>query len=439
MNSTVQNAQTVLVTGAAGLIGQAVMTELLRRGYRVRAMTHRAQSMPQHPMLTTFTGSITDPTFVTQAVAGASYVVHLAARKSDERDSMDVNECGAKVLAEAVKAAGVRRLVNISTQSVKLPVHGLYARSKAAADRILEASGIPMTTLRLSVVYADAESGILGSLVGFSKLPIVPVIGDGKVSFQPIHRDDAARAIAELMTNPDAEGKIYDAGGPEVWTFDELLRECGKRTGKTNLRLLHIPIPVAMLLAKLFRILPRAPITVSNVLGSAAIVPMDPKPFFHDIGFTPRGMKEGLDLVFAKPKNVDPEAVALLRYVLPGASAGFPDAETVERFHRALSVHGITGHALDRRVVASPWLLGAIDAAAGIRNKTSILRRKLLVAAAIGECTPESAKSLLPQNRTPISVIIICISAGLRAAVKLFGGFILSFIAPSFYRRNAGC
>lgn len=427
----------VTVTGAAGLIGMAVVRHFLEKGYRVRALVHRSSVFPSHPALEVLQGDILDEAFMEQAIGGTDTVVHLAARKSDEKDSLEVNAGGARVLAKISAKAGVRRIMNISTQSVKLPVLGLYGESKAAADRELEQGNVPLTTLRLSLVYGDKSGGILGMLVSFTKLPVVPVIGDGKATFWPIHRDDATRAIERLAFSDAAAGKTYDAGGPDRWTFDDLLRECGRRTGKSRLWLVHIPIPIALLIAKAMRWMRNPPVTVSNVLGAAAVVPMDTSDFFRDIEFVPRSLATGLDTAFGEVSATETEAKALLRYVLPSARNGFPDDETMKRYNKALAIHGVTDHLIDEQVLRSRFLLGSLDAITRLLYPTCMLQRKLLVAAAVAESTPYS-RDLLPRKRSLPGLLLSCLGAAASAGLKMIAGLILLTFS-SFLRRNAGC
>ena len=115
-----------------------------------------------------------------QAVAQVAVVVHLAAAKSDEPDSEDVNVRGAERLMKVCQAAGCDRIINISTQSAEIARKGIYARTKSAAEKIFHNSDLQVTTLRPSVVYGEEESGVFGTVLKFvRRLPVVPVLGDG--------------------------------------------------------------------------------------------------------------------------------------------------------------------------------------------------------------------------------------------------------------------
>ena len=112
-----------------------------------------------------------------QAVARVAVVVHLAAAKSDESESEDVNVRGAERPLRCVRAVGCDRIINISTQSAEIAQKGNYARTKSAAEKIFHNSGLQVTTLRLSVVYGEQESGVFGTVLKFvRRLPVVPVL-----------------------------------------------------------------------------------------------------------------------------------------------------------------------------------------------------------------------------------------------------------------------
>ena len=162
----------ILVTGASGFIGQAVVEALLRSGHHVRTLTRSVDpSAATHPLLERATGDVRDLPSLERAMAGVRAVVHLAAMKNDEPESGEVNIGGAKNLIEACRIAGVKRIVNVSTQSAKLTKAGVYGRSTAEADRLFHASSIPTVTLRSSLVYGDASSGVFGTIVRYSALP----------------------------------------------------------------------------------------------------------------------------------------------------------------------------------------------------------------------------------------------------------------------------
>jgi NADH dehydrogenase len=289
----------VLVTGASGFIGKPVVDALVEAGFGVRALTRNPARWPRPPCeaVRVTAGDVRDVGSLAAAASGASAVVHLAAALSDEPESYDVNVAGAEHLVAACRETNCTRIVNVSTQSAKLARQGLYGRTKAAADAVFRASGLRVTTLRPSLVYGDEPSGVFGTLSRFvRRLPVLPVLGDGRWISAPVHVRDVASAAVACLGRDGTIGKSYDIGGPELLSFDELIDAVAAAHG-VRVRKLHVPFGVSLLAARVAAaLLPRAPITVSNVLGSNQDTAIDIAPARRDFGFEPMDLARGLAL-----------------------------------------------------------------------------------------------------------------------------------------------
>lgn len=433
----------ILVTGSTGFIGQAVVPLLLERGHAVTALLRRSgrNPFPEHPGLRLAYGDMTNLQSLQEAMADANAVVHLAAAKSDEPESERINVGGARNLAAAAKHRGIRRIVNVSTQSARLRRKGLYGETKDRADAVLAGCGLPVTTLRASLVYGDASSGVFGSLVRFSALPAIPVFGNGKARFRPLHRDDLALTILAALERETMQGRTYDAGGPDALAFDDLLRLILRAQGKRR-PIVHLPIALGLAAARVAAFLPHPPVTRSNVLGGAEDLSMDVRTFFRDSGVVPRSLAEGLREIFPQ----DPvarereEGRALLSYALSAYRPAWnPAEEDVDRYRAALRANGLPAEpVLEPGIARHRWLVGALDAVTRPRFPHCVLQRKLLVAAAVAECHPVSAPFLLPRDRTLPGVAAEALRLMLRVAARTTLGICLR-IFPRFIERNAGC
>jgi len=290
----------VLVTGAAGFIGRHLIEHLAARGYRVKALVRpsRIAAMPALQRVEVCGGDMCDATSLHEALEGVWAVVHLAARKSDEPDSREVNVGGAELLVEACRSRGVRRIVNVSTQSVKLRRLGTYGQTKREAECVLHDSDLEVTTLRPSVVYGPDVTGVFARMRHFLlRLPVIPVIGDGRWRSRPIHVCDVSKAIAECLNRPTTIGKVYDLGGPDEVTMDEFLDAVGGAYGIRR-RKLHVPTTIGLLGAHILARLNKQPaVTASNVLGSTQNTDCDPSPALRDLGIEPEGLAAGLERV----------------------------------------------------------------------------------------------------------------------------------------------
>lgn len=435
---TLREDQPILVTGAEGFIGKDVVRRLLERGWRMRAMLREGHSLPFgfDRRLEGVHADMRDQDSLRRALNGVALVVHLAAAKSDEADSEDVNVGGAKRLVNACHAEGCSRLINISTLSAEISQKGIYARTKSAADNIFHNSGLRVTTLRPSIVYGEENGGGFGTILNFvRRLAVVPVPGDGQWLSAPVYVGDLSKAIIGCVENDQTIGKIYHIGGPDLITFDALISKISSAVGVRRFKV-HIPFRLSLWVARtLVALWPKCPITVSTVLGSSQNADIDIEPARHDFGFNPLKLDQGLGLVFNRtgrdPSESSAERTAAdFRLIASYLLDADPPPELVNRYvdaHRALLGDEIAPEweFARKHRAALPYL----DAASAVLSPHSLLRKKLLLAAAILEATPVYAHFFLKEHEGPIRVLCYLFWQGICGAAKLSVGAPLLFIA----------
>ncbi|MBS0340805.1 MAG: NAD-dependent epimerase/dehydratase family protein [Proteobacteria bacterium] len=414
----------VLVTGAAGFIGQRTVAALQAAGHTVRALVRRSGQV-HLPGVQIVLGDIADPAALRAACEGCAAVIHLAAQTRDAPDIDQVNIGGARCLVDACIATGCRRVIVVSTQSAKILRQGDYARTKAAADALFLASGLDVTVVRPSVVYGTADDGIFGTLRRVvASHRAVPVLGDGRWRSAPVHVDDVVAALVRALAAPQAIGKTYDLGGPQQFSFDELLDLLAAAQGLPAPMKLHVPLPVSLAAASvLARLMKSPPITRSNVLGSNQDTRIDIEPARRDLGFEPMALAKGFELLFAAPPGarttLEQEARVLVRYLV-GASAS---PEVVQRYVEA-HIRLLPGPADKVTAFARrhPACLGLLDAAAGLRATAAPLRRRVLLMASVLEATTEHADHFLPAPRSLPATLALLAWHGMRAALMALLG-----------------
>ena len=434
----------ILVTGAAGFIGKDVVGRLLLQGWHVRAMTRRGATSPfgQNDRLQVVGADMLDAESLNRAVRDSVAVVHLAAAKSDEKESEDINVGGARRLVAACRSAGCRRLINISTQSAKIAEKGIYARTKNDADRVFHDSGLSVTTLLPSVVYGEEKNGVFGTILKLvQKAPIVPIFGDGNWISAPVYVGDLSSAIISCLQSEGTAGKKYDIGGPDLVRFDDLVDQIGLAAGIRRPKL-HIPFAVALWIARLAAHLPHSPITVSNVLGSNQDTQIDIGPARRDFGFDPLGLPAGLNRILgnsiaAKPpgekEQGDDELAGdcklITRYLLDRD----PTPELVERYrvaYRRILADGRTGAEPEWLwICRHPGALPFVDAAAALLDPQSALRKRVFLMAALLEATPAYSEFFLRASDRRVRLITGLAWQGLRSAAKVLIGIPVLFWA----------
>jgi nucleoside-diphosphate-sugar epimerase len=394
------------VTGAAGFIGKNVVRALMEHGCLVRAMSRRANySVPDmEQRLQSVTADMRDEDSLRRAVTNIDAVVHLAALKSDEPESDDVNIGGAERLVRVCREQNCRRLINISTQSAGIASQGIYARTKSAAEDVFNRSGLQVTNLRISVVYGEEENGVFGTILKYARrLPFVPVLGDGKWLSAPIYIRDVSAAIIGCLTNDKTIGNTYFIGGPDAVSLDELIDRVCRILDIGRIKI-HIPFSVALPAVKILTaIWTKCPITVSNVLGSNQNTDVNIGAARADFGFDPMPLDQGLDLVLRRERNgageerndsLGRDFKLITEYLLDT----IPSPSSTMRF---VAAHQML---LGRQYCAQwefvrryPRSLAYLDAAAGLLAPDSMFRKKIVLAAAILETTPEHAAFYLQE------------------------------------------
>ncbi|MCP1673685.1 NADH dehydrogenase [Natronocella acetinitrilica] len=291
--------QPVVVFGGTGFLGRAVVAELVRRGWLVRVAARHPQvaALPGKPAgaVTRCAVDIRDEAAVATAVAGAAAVVNAVSLYVETRDvDFDtIHMHGAERIARLAAAAGVDRLVHISGIGVDTQSASRYVRARACGENAVRAAFPGATVLRPSVIFGPGDH-FLSALDGVTRLPIVPLFGDGGTRLQPVHVEDVALAVAASLARPTAPGDVFELGGAEMPTYREILRLILRHRGRRRL-LLPVPFAIWRGIARASALLPKPPITVDQVnLMAGDNVVRDDARSFADLGITPRGLSPEL-------------------------------------------------------------------------------------------------------------------------------------------------
>jgi predicted dehydrogenase/uncharacterized protein YbjT (DUF2867 family) len=217
-----------------------------------------------------------------------------------------VNVTGTANLLEASRAAGVRRFIFTSSISAQRARLGPYGATKREAEALVRASSIPWVILRPSLVYGPGGVGLVATLAAYLRgLPLVPVIGNGRIALDPVHLDDVCAVIEQSLERDDVPGHDYDLLGPDRVSFDEFLLRLAREIGVSRPHL-HIPGPIAMLMARCFSLITKKPpLSVDNVLGMTSPAAVDRAPAARDFPIRWTPLDDGLAAVI-HPKPMTP-------------------------------------------------------------------------------------------------------------------------------------
>jgi NADH dehydrogenase len=302
----------LLLTGASGFIGSHVARAAVGRGDRVRCLVRVGsdRSLLGGTDIEAAVGDLDDKDSLGRAAAGADAVVHCAATTSEGRPdfalSHRTNVLGTTNLVEACKENRVGRFVLLSTQSANPQNPSAYGRTKLEAERIVAASGLKFTILRPSTVYGPGARGLFAKMCDHvERLPVIPLVGNGRQRFRPIYVGDLVAAILACCESGKAVGRSYDLGGRDGVSFVEFLDGIAETLGKKRMTV-PVPVPLCIVLARaLALVLANPPLTVDNIRGLVQMSECDIAAARADLGFRPVGFKEGLALWRRAAARVD--------------------------------------------------------------------------------------------------------------------------------------
>ena len=175
-----------------------------------------------------------------------------------------LHHSGPARLARFAREAGVERFVHFSAIGADSRSSSAYARTKAAGEQAVRDAFPTATILRPSVVFGP-EDQFFNRFAAIAMLsPVLPLIGGGETRFQPVYVGDVADAVMKCLEDSASAGRLYELGGPKIYTFRELLDLLLSEIRRKR-RFLDVPFGLAAAQARLMSILPNPPLTPDQV------------------------------------------------------------------------------------------------------------------------------------------------------------------------------
>ena len=239
----------IALTGATGFIGRALLDKLLAEGYRVRALVRR-NTLPNHPNLEVVRGDISSQESLKNLCAGASVVLHCAGlTKSLSKENLfEVNAFATHRLFRQAEAAGVKRLLYVSSLAAREPKVSLYASSKYQGEQgAKDVRDLGWDILRPPAVYGPGDTQFLVFFKMLqNNLAVLTASPEAKISM--IYVDDLVGAIYAWLTSKTSTQRIYELSGPQDdgFTFKEIF-QAGAKTLNTRPVYIRPPVPLLYL------------------------------------------------------------------------------------------------------------------------------------------------------------------------------------------------
>jgi uncharacterized protein YbjT (DUF2867 family) len=285
----------VLLTGATGLLGGALLELLLAEGHEVRCLVREGSPRASRldPCRTELArGDADDARALSRALSGMDALLHVAGIEY------------APAVLEAARGMEALRLVAVSSTSA----HSAYAsRSgpKLRMEELVRASELDYTIVRPSMIYGSELDKNMHRLLRFlDRSPLFPMFGSGENLWQPVYHEDCAKGVYEALVRPAAVGQSYDLPGAEPLTYLELVRTAAGTLGRKP-RIIRVPLePVRRALAAAEALRLPLPIRSEQVLRLREDKAYPYDRARRELGYTPRPFREGIALEVARLREL---------------------------------------------------------------------------------------------------------------------------------------
>jgi uncharacterized protein YbjT (DUF2867 family) len=288
----IMHRQVITIFGGSGFIGRHLVRRFAKQGAEVRIAVRdieRAQFLKplgDIGQVVPWQTNVMEPSQVATALAGADVAINLVGilYERGRRTFQALHVDAAAGIARAAADAGVWRLLHMSALGADAQSHSAYGRSKAAGEAAVSAAYPGATIFRPSVVFGP-EDNFFNMFAGMMRfLPMLPVMGapalptvtlsgsgkgidffgDGGCKFQPVYVGDVAEAMLQVLGKAETAGKIYELGGPKVYSFKQIMELLLRVTERKRL-LFPMPLGLAEFEALFLQLLPKPLLTPDQV------------------------------------------------------------------------------------------------------------------------------------------------------------------------------
>jgi NADH dehydrogenase len=261
----------ILVTGAAGCLGNQTVKRLVAAERPVRALVRNKAKAAIRlkdvaDRIEIVEGDVTRPASLAPAMEGIGAVIHYVAIAMEKGGTTyeAVNYQGTVNVLGAAQAAGVKRFINMSQNGARGDLPYRFLASKGRAQEAVAASDLNWTALRPSAIFGPQDEffNTFARLLKVTPL-VFPLIGGGKAEFQPVSVHDVVEAVIRCLDDESTIGAELALGGPEVLTLGEIERRIIEALGAWRLM---APVPVSLLrpvVMVMQALLPGSPVSAS--------------------------------------------------------------------------------------------------------------------------------------------------------------------------------
>jgi uncharacterized protein YbjT (DUF2867 family) len=257
----------ILVTGATGFIGRALMRQLLESGREVRVLIRPSRHSPRLPKgrpIDVAVASLSDERSLRAALKGVDVIYHLAGAEAQGRNAnlLAVDMQGTEHLAHVAAEARVRRIITVSHLGASRASGYPVFKAKGIAEEHIRRSGVPHTIFRSSVVFGpqDHFTTNLASLLRASPF-VFPLPGGSRTVVQPLWIEDLVTVLLWALDDEGTINRTYEIGGSEYFTVEQVVRAVMQTSRRTRALFPVHPVLLRAWIVTLESFVPNFPIS----------------------------------------------------------------------------------------------------------------------------------------------------------------------------------
>jgi uncharacterized protein YbjT (DUF2867 family) len=255
-----------LVFGASGYIGTNLVPRLLESGWQVRAAARHLAVLEARDWqgAELVTADALDPATLPAALREIDVAFYLVHSMAAGKDFAELDVEAAKNFAAAAAEAGVGRVVYLGGLIPADP-RSLHLKSRAETGDVLRHGAVPVTEIRAGMIVGPGSAAyeVIRDLVNYLPVMVTPRWVQSRST--PIALENLLDYLVQVARLPEASGKIYDVGGPEVLTYEQLMRQYGEIVGK-RFWLLSLPVLTPRLSSYWLKFVTAVPTNIARAL-----------------------------------------------------------------------------------------------------------------------------------------------------------------------------